>query len=59
MKQIFRTAVCLLCLCLLCGCTPQADTPSSFAQEELHLYDYEQTPRHLGISETETQPEPY
>lgn len=58
MKQIFRIAAGLLCASFLWGCTPQTDMPSS-SQEELHLYDYEQSPAHLGISQTKTEPEPF
>ncbi|MBQ8514483.1 MAG: family 10 glycosylhydrolase [Ruminococcus sp.] len=51
MKHLIRKILCLLSLpALFCACGQAEDMSSS--QEELHLYDYEQTPYHLSLPES-------
>lgn len=56
MKKFTFTLISSLCISLfLCGCVQKENAASE--NEPLHLYDYEQTPEHLGIN-TDTLPEP-
>ncbi|MBQ8725078.1 MAG: family 10 glycosylhydrolase [Oscillospiraceae bacterium] len=54
-KFIYAFILLLYSPVFLCGCSKKE--PESSVQEKLHLYDYEQTPEHLGIN-TDTLPEP-
>ncbi len=54
-KSIYAFVLALFIPISLCGCSHKEDMSSK--EEQLHLYDYEQTPAHLGIN-TGSLPEP-
>ncbi len=56
MKKFTFTLIISLCISLFfCGCVRKENAAQE--HEKLHLYDYEQTPEHLGIT-TDSLPEP-